>query len=265
MKKIYLISDSTGELGARFSNALMTQFPEDRIQFKAFNFVTEKKDAERLFGKISAKDSVLFHTIIDRKLKKTVQDLSQRKGIAAFDLTGPPTDFLIKHLKARPHWDVSVVHSIDEEYERRIVAIEYAIAHDDGAGTRDLKKADVVLVGPSRSSKTPTGMYLATKGVKVANIPLIRQLGEPESLPSLEGDRRVFAFAISPEKLCEIRQKRSAELGGGASDYVDLAEVRKEVAWARRLYDRYGWQTIDVTERAIEETAALIVKKMRYS
>ena len=263
--KIYLISDSTGELGNRFTNALMTQFPRDRIQFRKFNFVMDASDARKIFEKITPKRSVLFHTLIDRKLKKMIQDLSRKKGIEAFDLTGPPTDFLIKNLKVKPEWNVTAIHSINEEYHQRIEAIEYAIEHDDGAGNRDLKKADAILVGPSRSSKTPTSMYLATKGLKVANIPLIKELGEPEKLAFLEGDGRVFAFVLSADKLCEVRLKRARELGADPPGYTDLGEIRKELIWARRLYGKYGWQTIDVTDRAIEETAALIMRRLRRS
>ena len=262
-KKIYLISDSTGELGNRFTNALMTQFPHDRIQFRKFNFVTDASDARKIFKKITPERSVLFHTIIDRKLKKTIQDLSRKKDMKAFDLTGPPTDFLIKNLNVKPEWNVTAIHSIDEDYQQRIEAIEYTIEHDDGAGSRDLKKADVVLVGPSRSSKTPTSIYLATKGVKVANIPLIRELGEPEKLTFLENPARVFAFVLSAEKLREVRLKRTSELGADPPGYTDLREIRKELIWVRRLYDKHRWQTIDVTDRAIEETAALIMKRLR--
>ena len=241
----------------------MTQFPHDHIQVRKFNFVTDVSDARRIFEKITPERSVLFHTIIDRKLKKTIQDMSRKKGIETFDLTGPPTDFLIKNLNVKPEWNVTAIHSINEDYQQRIEAIEYTIEHDDGAGNHDLKKADVVLVGPSRSSKTPTSIYLATKGVKVANIPLIKELGEPEKLVSLEGDARVFAFELSAHKLCEVRMKRASELGADPPGYTDLREIRKELIWVRRLYEKYRWHKIDVTDRAIEETAALIMRKLR--
>lgn len=263
MKKIYLISDSTGELGDRFTNALLTQFPKDKIQFKKFNFVTDAEDARKCLAKITIGESVLFHTVIDRKLKRSIEALGKKRGVPTFDLTGPPTDFLITNLKARPVWNVSVVHQMDEKYNRRVEAIEYAIEHDDGAGNEHFKGADAVLVGPSRSSKTPTSMYLATKGYNIANIPLIRELGEPAALASLSGDKRVIGFVITPEKLCQMRIKRTHELGTVPKAYTDLPEIRKELIWVRRLYEKYRWKTIDVTDRAIEETAALIMKHIQ--
>ena len=262
-KKIYLISDSTGELGERFINALISQFPHDGFVIKKFNFVQDEKEARRAFTKISGGGAVLFHTVILKKLKEKIQALSKGKKLAAFDLTGPPTDFLMRYLKAKPVWDMSVIHTTNQDYDRRIDAIEYAIGHDDGAGGRDITQAEAILVGPSRSSKTPTSMYLATKGYKIANIPLIRQIGEPDILASLKGDRRVVAMDIHPQKLHEVRLKRSTELGTTAGTYTDLAEIRKELAWVRRLYAKYGWKVIEVSDRAIEETAALVVKRIQ--
>lgn len=259
-KKIYLISDSTGELGDRFTNALLTQFPNDKIPFRKFNFVTDSKAAKKAFAKISPGGSVLFHTVIDKKLKKTIQLLGKSRGVPTFDLTGPPTEFLVKHLHARPVWDVSVIHRIDEQYDRRIEAIEFAIGHDDGAGTQDLKNADAILIGPSRSSKTPTSMYLATKGYRIANIPLVREIDQHEKLEPLKRDPRVTALLITPQKLCEVRLKRAAELGLVPKLYTDLQEIQREIIWIKRLYEKYQWKTLDVTDRAIEETAALIIK-----
>lgn len=262
MKEIVLISDSTGELGDRFTNALLTQFPNDRIAFRKFNFVTDETALKKALTRIKTRDTVLFHTVIDRALKKKIEASGKARGVPTFDLTGPPTEFLIRHLKAEPVWDVSVVHALDAQYERRIEAIEYTIEHDDGAGERGLKRADAILVGPSRSSKTPTGMYLATKGYKVANIPLVQELDQSAKLASLAKDPRVFGFIITPHKLCEVRRKRAAEMGSEPPNYTDLSHIQKEVIWTRRLYEKYGWKTIDVTDRAIEETAALVMKQL---
>jgi len=262
-KQIYLISDSTGELGARFVNALISQFPNDAIQIKRFNFITDEAEAKKAFTRITPTRSVLFHTVLSRDLKRTLSELSHQKKIAAFDLTGPATDFLIRHLKGRPVWNVSAIHPINEEYQRRINAIEFTIGHDDGAGSYSLRNADVILVGPSRSSKTPTSMYLAIKGYRVANVPLVQELDLTERLETLRGDGRVIAFVISPEKLHEVRLKRATELGASPSSYTDLAAIAKELRWCRQLYQRYDWKTIDVTDRAIEETAALVMRQIR--
>ena len=263
-KTIYLLSDSTGELSERFTNALVTQFPKDKISLKQFTFVQDKHDVNKIFEKIQAdKNSVLFHTTISKPLKKEIERSSRLKKIPAFDLTGPPTEFMIKHLKAEPVWDIQTIHRIDEAYNKRIDAIEFTINHDDGTGGATLKRADVILVGPSRTSKTPTSIYLAIKGYRAANIPIVPIVGVPEDLVILKNDPRVIGFVIVPVKLQEVRLKRAAELGSNPQGYTDLQEIVKEMSWARKVYEKYGWETIDITGRAIEETAALIMKKIK--
>ncbi len=261
VKKIYLISDSTGELGSRFTNALMTQFPKNEIETERFNFVRQADEIKKLFSGFSAKDTIVFHTVISQKLKKVIERLSQRNGIPSFDLTGPPTEFMSTHLSMKPDWNVGAVHPVDDDYNQRVRAIEFAIEHDDGAGMATLRKSDVILVGPSRCSKTPTTMYLAVKGYFVSNVPLIQELPLSEDLLALKADPRVVAFVIAPEKLYEVRKKRAAELGTQGGKYTNLSAIIKELQWTRALYQRQRWQTIDVTDRAIEETAALIINK----
>lgn len=263
VKKVYLISDSTGELGERFVNALATQFPEDRLVLEKYNFVQEKKDVERVFSKIaSSKNVVLFHTALSKDLKRLIEGTSKARKIPTFDLTGPPTDFLIDNLGVKPLWDVQKLHLTNQEYEKRIEAIEFTIDHDDGAGEKTVRHADAILAGPSRASKTPTSMYLAMKGCKTANIPLIRSNGEPAFLSKLKDDPRVYGFIISPAKLLEMRRKRVGDLGSEPAAYIDLREISREVVWCKEIYLKYGWKTIDVTDRAIEETAAIVLKDL---
>ena len=262
-KIIYLISDSTGELGERFTNALTTQFPNNKIVLKKFNFIESEAELQKAFSKISDHGSILFHTVVSKKLKEKIEAFGKKKNVPAFDLTGPPTDFMVKYLDVRPVWNIQSIHRIDEAYNKRIDAIEFTINHDDGAGGSTLKQADVILVGPSRTSKTPTSIYLAIKGTRVANVPIVPVVGVPEDLTRLKDDPRVVGFAIAPAKLQEMRLKRVAELGSNPKGYADLHEITKEMNWARKVYEKYGWEVIDITGRAIEETAALIMKKIR--
>lgn len=262
-KKIYLISDSTGELAERFTNAIISQFPEDRIVVDKYSFVRDAAEAERLIGHFEAKGAILFHTVLSPDLKRDITRLSASRRIPSYDLTGTATDFVVQHLKAKPEWNVSQVHRIDESYDRRIDAIEFAINHDDGAGQSNVKRADVILVGPSRSSKTPTSMYLAVKGVRAANIPLVMEIDQSDKLEPLRGDKRVVGFVIAPAKLREMRLKRASELGTDPPGYTELDRIRKEVSAALRVYQRYEWRTIDVTDRAIEETAAMILRMIQ--
>ncbi|MBI2094717.1 MAG: kinase/pyrophosphorylase [Candidatus Omnitrophica bacterium] len=259
-KRIYLISDSTGELGARFTNALASQFPKARIAIERFNFVDSTKKISKIISGLSPQDSILFHTVLSKRLKQAIGAISRARGIHAFDLTGPPTDFMVKHLRSRPVWDVTAVHRINQDYHQRIDAIEFTMAHDDGMGPAGLDRAEIILVGPSRCSKTPTSVYLAIKGWRVANVPLIRGLGISQPLAALRKDPRVVGFIIRPEKLREVREKRAAELGTQPAGYTDLEEIYKEIKWAGEIYRRYEWRRIDITDRAIEETAAQILR-----
>ena len=259
-KHVYLISDSTGELGERFVNALMSQFPDKLLILKKFSFVADEDDLDHAFARIEEESSILFHTVLAKALKQKIASLSQAMGIHEFDLTGPPTDFISRFLKIEPLGNVSAIHRMDEAYGKRIDAIEYTINHDDGAGTYNLQKADIVLLGPSRSSKTPTSIYLAVKGFRVANVPLIHTMEINDDVKALRGNPKAIGFTISPEKLCEMRIKRLSELNVGATSYTQIEEIHREVIWCRRLYQQYEWKTIDVTGRAIEETAGLIMK-----
>ncbi len=263
-KKVFLLSDSTGELGERFVNALSTQFPTENIELVRFNFV-QKKDLEKIFQKVSLSrpSGVLFHTVISESLKKSIDEFSRRAHIPGFDLTGPPTHFLIKNLKVKPDWNVQTLHPIDASYQKRIESIEFTINHDDGAGLSTLSKAEVILLGPSRVSKTPTSMFLAMKAIKTANIPLIRDIGEPKELAKLKGDPRVWGLLINPDKLRQVREKRAIEMGSEPQSYLGAREICREIGWVAELYKKYGWRTIDVTDRAIEETASIILRALR--
>ena len=262
-KNIYLISDSTGELGERFTNALVSQFPNDRIVLKKFNFVENGKEAHKCFSNIPRQKGILFHTVLSGELKKKIEALSKSKRIPSFDLTGPPTDFMMKYLKIKPEWDIQSIHQINDDYNERIDAIEFTINHDDGAGGVSLRRADVILVGPSRTSKTPTSIYLAIKGYCVANVPIMPLVGIPPDLAKLKGSPRVVGLSILPAKLQEMRIKRIAELGAEPEGYGDLREIAREISWARRMYADYSWHSIDITSRAIEETAALVMRLVK--
>lgn len=262
-KNIYLISDSTGELGERFTNALITQFPNDSISLTKFNFVEDEAGIAKALGEMHNHNSVLFHTVVSVELKNSIEEKAKKKKLPVFDLTGPPTDFLIRHLKTKPDWNAKAIHPIDDEYLRRVAAIEFTNNHDDGAGFSNLDQADIILIGPSRTSKTPTSIYLATKGFKVANIPITPQVNMMDDFEKIKGDRRVIGFSIMPEKLVEVRLKRKREWGEVPGGYVDLETIHQEIKWAKGIYRKFEWRVIDITDRAIEETAALILKKLK--
>ncbi len=266
-KKIFLISDSTGELGEHFTTALVSQFPRERIVLEKFNFVQDEEELNKVFSQLAArqdvKESVIFHTVLSPKLKTKIEHLSKSKHIAALDLTGPPTFFLMKNLKAKPVWNLKSIHKMNEDYFKRIRAIEFTMSHDDGMGQQTLREADIVLVGPSRTSKTPTSIFLAIKGFRVANVPLVPLLGLGEELPAFKGNPKVIGFITSSEKLQEVRIKRTIELGTVPEGYTDIREIAKEIRWSREIYEKHGWKLIDVSDRAVEETAALVIRHIQ--
>lgn len=265
MLNIYLISDSTGELGERFTNAIVSQFPNHKIKLTKFSYIENKPDLLAALGKLKPNHCALFHTVVAKDLKMTIKKECKRKKIAEFDLTGPPSDFLIKHFKLKPVWNPKTLHQFNEEYQKRVTAIEFTTNHDDGLSSDRLHGADVILVGPSRTSKTPTSIYLAIKGYRVANIPITPVVGVPESLKNLKSDPRVFGLMIEADKLQEVRKRREKELGTSVLGYTDLEEIYKEIEWARKLYRQFDWKVIDVTKRAIEETAAQIMRAVHKS
>lgn len=257
---IYLISDSTGELGERFTNAIISQFPQNKIELTKFSYVETKEDLLSAFQKINTTRSALFHTVVSKELKRVIRKECQKKKIPEFDLTGPPSDFLVKHFKLKPVWNPKALHQFNAEYQKRVSAIEFTTNHDDGLSKDALKNADIILVGPSRTSKTPTSIYLAIKGYRVANIPITPIVGVDSAFNDLKSDPRVFGLMIEAEKLQEVRKRREKELGTSVPGYTDLEEIYKEIEWAKKLYRQFDWKTIDVTKRAIEETSAQIMR-----
>ncbi len=261
--RIYLLSDSTGELAERFTNALITQFPSSQFVLEKFNFIENPLQVLGVLQQVEEDGKrILFHTVLSPKLKSFIERECRKRGVPSYDLTGPPTDFMAKNFHAKPVWNLRSIHRMDEAYDKRIDAIEFTMSHDDGAGEATIQRAQIILVGPSRTSKTPTSIYLALKGYRVANISLIEQVGDMPVLSRIEGDPRVIAFAIDPLKLREVRLVRATEFGSQADNYTDLRAISREVNWARELYRKYRWKTVDVTHRAIEETAAIVMRSI---
>jgi [pyruvate, water dikinase]-phosphate phosphotransferase / [pyruvate, water dikinase] kinase len=259
---IYAISDSTTNLVRHMLAAFLTQFPAGTFEVRYEGFVRCDADLERIFAGDAAKPRAVLHAVVSPGLKRSIDRHCRKLKIACCDVTGPTASFLAKVAgAAAAAADVGPdgLHRVDQAYLRRIEAVEFTMEHDDGLGLATLRTADVVLAGVSRTSKTPTCIYLAQQGLKAANVPLAMAVDPPEELLSLP-PRKVIGLLIDPDRLTEIRSSRQAAWQMPTTGYNQRQCVEEEVAWSRRLFARMQWRTIDVTEQAVEETAGRIMQ-----
>jgi regulator of PEP synthase PpsR (kinase-PPPase family) len=257
---VHLVSDSTGETLNAMAKAVAARFegviPIEHI----YALVRSEKQMERVLEEIAAAPGVVLHTLVDRNLRAQLEEGCRRLDMPQIGALDPLEGALSRYLGAALSTRVGAQHALDHDYFNRIAALDFAMAHDDGQGTAEqLEGADVVLCGVSRTSKTPTCIYLAHRGIRAANVPLVPGQEDGERLTTLRHPL-VIGLTVSPERLVQIRRNRLEGLGaGGSSSYVDHDSVRDETVKARRAFERRGWPTIDVTRRSVEETAAAII------
>ncbi len=257
---VHLVSDSTGETLNAMAKAVVARFdgviPIEHI----YALVRSRKQMDRVLEEIAAGPGVVLHTIVDKELRAALEDGCRSLDVPQIGALDPLVGALSRYLGAALSTRVGAQHALDHEYFNRISALDFAMAHDDGQGTaEELERADVVLCGVSRTSKTPTCIYLAHRGVRAANVPLIPGQEDGERLVGLRNPL-VVGLTVSPDRLVQIRRNRLDALNADrASAYVDHEAVRDETVKARRAFERRGWPVIDVTRRSVEETAAAIV------
>jgi regulator of PEP synthase PpsR (kinase-PPPase family) len=256
---VHLVSDSTGETLNAMAKAVVARFdgviPIEHI----YALVRSKKQLERVLTEIESAPGVVLHTIVDKELRTDLEEGCRRLDMPTIAALDPLVGALSRYLGASLSTRVGAQHALDSDYFNRMEALNYAITHDDAANTHDLESADVVLVGVSRTSKTPTSIYLANRGVRTANVPLVPESEPPASLFQLKWPL-VVGLSVSPDRLIQIRRNRLLSLNEDrASAYVESDAVREETIRARRLFERHGWPTIDVTRRSVEETAAAVL------
>lgn len=261
MRTLALLSDSTGDLGERFLRAMISQFPGEDLKFRVFSFVRDQDELNKIIDDLSESEPVLFHTTLDFAMKREIERFARQKRWPVYDLTGDAMTFLEKALGRKSVPSAARLHKINEAYDRRIEAIDFTVNHDDGLNTDNLRRADLVLIGVSRASKTPTSIFLANKGYKVANVPLVKGLPVPESLTRYRG-LKIAGLMIAPEKLREIRMQRADQDRIPGTDYTNLDSIRAELDWAHSLMLELGCPVIDVTHLAVEETAAHVLKAL---
>ena len=256
---VHLVSDSTGETLNALARAACARFTNVLPIEHIYALVRSPRQLDRALEEIADAPGVVLHTIIAPALRGALEAGCQRLEMPCIAARDPLVSALSRYLGAPLSNQVGAQYALDADYFNRMDALNYAIGHDDGQGGQDLERADVILVGVSRTSKTPTSIYLAHRGVRAANVPLVPAGQIPPRLKSVKGVP-IVALTLSPDRLLEIRRNRLRSLNEHRdSSYVDADSVRQEVIEARRLFERQGWPVIDVTRRSVEETAAAVM------
>lgn len=262
MKKyhLHLISDSTGGTLNSVVKACLAQFDGVEAEQHFWPLIRTQKQLLTAIEGIRKHPGLAFYTLVDEGLAKALEKHCQGIGVPTISILHPVLQMMSGYFGMTSLAEPGLQHKLNEEYFARMDAVDYALHHDDGQkNDRDIAKADVILVGVSRTSKTPTCIYLANRGVKAANVPYVPGIPFPEKIIDLKKPMFV-ALTAAPERLIDIRRNRLQQLGEiRSTDYLDEERVQEEVREARRFYNRMGWPIIDVTRRSIEETAAEIL------
>ena len=260
--QIYLISDSTGETLDRIFLALKAQFLNIEYKVHSYSFTrTENQILKILEDAEKNSNAIILYTIVDNNLAKHLANVSDDKKIPCFGVLGNLILNFSKILNQKATHEPSGQHILNEEYYDRIEAIQFTMNHDDGNLINEIDKSDIILVGVSRTSKTPTSIYLANKGFKTSNIPLVNENSLPEKLKQNPNITCVVGLSTEPERLADLRKNRMNSLRETENiKYTDLENIKKEVLDAKKTFQKYKWPLIDVTRKSVEEIAASIIK-----
>ena len=260
--QIYLISDSTGETLNRIFLALKAQFRNIEYKVHSYSFTrTENQILKILEDAERSQNSVILYTIVDNNLAKYLANVSDEKKIPCFGVLGNLILNFSKILNQKASHEPSGQHALNDEYYERIEAIQFTMNHDDGNLVNDIEKSDIILVGVSRTSKTPTSIYLANKGFKTSNIPLVNENSLPKKLRENPQISCVVGLNTEPARLVDLRKNRMNSLKETENiKYTDIENIKKEIEDAKKTFRKYRWPSIDVTRKSVEETAASIIK-----
>ncbi|MDA9223260.1 kinase/pyrophosphorylase [Candidatus Pelagibacter sp.] len=260
--QIYLISDSTGETLDRVFLAIKAQFKNIEYDVKSYFFTRTENQVSKIMEEAKKNNNaIILYTIVDTSLAKFLANKGDEKKIPCFSVLGNLIINFSKLLNQEASHVPSGQHALNEEYYERIEAIQFTMAHDDGNLVEDIDKADLILLGVSRTSKTPTSIYLANKGYKTLNIPLVNEQSIPESLKKNPKLSCVIGLTTEPQRLVDIRKNRMNALKEkGNTNYTNIRKIEKEIREAKKTFTKYKWPTIDVTRKSVEETAASVIK-----
>ena len=260
--QIYLISDSTGETLDRIFLAIKAQFQNIKYKIHTYSFTrTENQILKILSDAEKHKESIILYSIVDSNLAKCLANNSNTKKIPCFGVLGDLILSFSKLLNQKASHEPSGQHVLNDEYYDRIEAIQFTMNHDDGNLINEVEKSDIILIGVSRTSKTPTSIYLANKGFKTSNIPLVNENSLPENLKQNPHMTCVVGLSTEPERLVDLRKNRMNSLKETENiNYTNLEDIKKEVLQAKKTFKKYKWPLLDVTRKSVEETAASIIK-----
>lgn len=256
---IYVVSDSVGETAELVTKAAASQFINAQVTIKRVPYIETEQDINDVVSLAKLNNAIIAYTLVRPKDREYMKSRSEAEGVATYDIIGPLMDKLQESFQLEPVYEPGLVRKLDEDYFKRVEAIEFAVKYDDGRDPRGILRADIVLVGVSRTSKTPLSQYLAHKRFKVANVPLVPEVEPPEEL-FLVDPRKCIGLKISPDKLNHIRKERLKSLGlGDHAIYANLGRINEELAYFEEIIEKLNCPVIDVTNKAVEETANTII------
>ena len=261
---LHIMSDGTGETASAVARAVLVQYKQDQVSIIRHQNIRTKEQALSAIEKIQNKEkSLLIYTMVLPELRKIIQEISLQKKIKTIDLLGPLFKNFDGVLESNEEKKPGLLRSVDEDYFKRIAATEFSLRHDDGKSVTRLKDADIVLVGVSRTSKTPLSIYLSFRGWKVANIPLVLGIPLPENLTEVDY-RKIIGLTIDIDNLIRIRKNRLKKFGWNFNrEYADKAHILKEMEYSREIFEKHRWPVVNVTDRALEETAGEVIRIIR--
>ena len=260
--QIYLISDSTGETLDRIFLALKAQFNNFHYKTNHFSFTRTENQILRILESSKEQEKIIIlYTIVDDKLSNFLNQEAKKKKIPCFSVLGDLINSFSELLKQNALNVPSRQHIMNDEYYKKIDAIQFTMNHDDGNAIEDVEKSDIILIGVSRTSKTPTSIYLANKGYKVSNIPIVNKNSIPENIRKNRLKKCIIGLIAEPERLAEIRKNRMISLKeSGNQKYINLEKIQHEVESSKNTFLKFKWPTIDVSRKSVEETAASVIK-----
>jgi len=257
-----VISDALGETAELVCRAAAAQFNGVKTKLRKIPYVQDETHIDDILEEAVEEQAILVYTLVLARLRNYIERRAKEMNLVTIDILGPLINALEQKTGLQPKNIPNIVHRLDEQYFRKIEAVELAVKYDDGKDPRGVLYADVVVIGVSRTSKTPLSMYLAHKGIKTANIPLVPEVTPPREL-FLIPSNKIFGLVLSPEKLNQIRSERLKTLGLGTSaDYANINRIMEELEYADQIMKKLGCMVIDTTTKAVEETASIIMQKL---
>ncbi|THG89357.1 phosphotransferase [Alkalihalobacillus alcalophilus ATCC 27647 = CGMCC 1.3604] len=252
---VYIVSDSVGETAELVVKAAASQFRDAGLELRRVPYVEDKQTIEEIVRLAANANALIAFTLVVPEMKQFLMEQAKQVGVETVDIIGPMLTQIGNLVQVKPRYEPGLIYRLDEDYFRKVEAIEFAVKYDDGRDARGVVRADIVLVGVSRTSKTPLSQYLAHKRLKVANVPLVPEVKPPDELFKVSA-KKCIGLTISPEKLIDIRAERLKALGLQAeATYANINRIKEELVYAQKIMERIGCPVIDVSNKAVEETA----------